>query len=90
MTPFVKTYILDAPWRSILLFGFLFALLAEGLSLLTEYRSMGDNLPEGLSKKLVVWFLAGIFAKYTTWRAQGYLERRNKRWSDGRKDAGNN
>ncbi len=84
MDTFIKTYIIDAPWRSILFFGLLFAIVAGGLNLLVGYKNGEDYALNNWYGELTMWFLAGVFTKYVTWRAEGALERRNTRWVERR------
>ncbi|MFT4685769.1 MAG: hypothetical protein ACJATN_001294 [Neolewinella sp.] len=84
MASLIKTYITDAPWRSILLFGLLFAFLSGGLHLFLRYRTTGEYSSGAWYGDLALWFLAGMFTKYVTWRATGYLERKNEQWRANR------
>lgn len=80
MTPFLKTYIIDAPWRSILLSGLFFALAAGGLNLLVSYNTSGATLTGSWYGDLAIWYPVGMLVGYNAWTADGYLERRNARW----------
>lgn len=80
MTNFIKTYITAAPWRTILLYGLIFAVMVGGLQLLIHYKN-GENYTSGSwYGELGIWYVVGIFTKYVTWRAEGALERKNARW----------
>ena len=85
MKAFLNTYIAAAPWRAILLYGVFFAFVCGGLNLLVRYRNEPDLLTERWTGELAMWFIAGMFARYVTWRAEGALERRNERWKAKKK-----
>ena len=80
MATFVKTYIIDAPWRLILLYGLFYAVSVGGPMILIQYKTTRTNLTGNWYAELGMWFAIGIFVKYTTWRGEGYLERKNQRW----------
>ena len=82
MSTFIKTYIIGAPWRSIIFSGFFFAIIAGGLNLLASYKTTGSFITYG---DVIMWFAVGMFVWYTRWRTESYLERKNQRWKAKRK-----
>lgn len=80
MTPFLKTYIIDAPWRTILFSGLFFAVTAGGLFLLAGSRNNGAFFSGHWYVDLSMWFSVGLLFQYSTWLGEGYLERKNARW----------
>ena len=88
MTSLIKTYITDAPWGTILSYGLLFGLLVGGLQVLLRYKTTGAYFTGTWYSELAMWFTVGIFVKYSTWRAESYLDRKNKKWASKRKSVG--
>jgi hypothetical protein len=46
MSTFIKTYITAAPWRAILLYGLIFAILVGGIQVLVRYKN-GESYTSG-------------------------------------------
>lgn len=84
MAAFIKTYITDAPWRSILFSGLFFTVFAGGINLLVRSINTGGFFTGYWYLDLIMWFTVGVFSRYFTWRAQGHLERKNKKWTEKR------
>jgi hypothetical protein len=85
MSTFIKTYITAAPWRAILLYGLIFAILVGGIQVLVRYKN-GESYTSGSwYEELAMWYVAGMFSKYVTWRAEGAIERKNARWKAKKK-----
>ncbi|TXF91698.1 hypothetical protein FUA23_00500 [Neolewinella aurantiaca] len=85
MKPWIKTYITDAPWRSILLFAPFFAVFMVFL----QSRSNPDFYGGKWKSELALWSVAGLAIGYSTWRAEGSLERKNARWKEKKQQTKN-
>lgn len=86
MSTLLKTYITDAPWRSVLFQGLLFAVVMGGIFILVRYKNDEEYSFGSWYGELGMWFVVGIFTKYVTWRAEGALERKNARWKAKKKE----
>jgi hypothetical protein len=73
------------PYRRLITQAIVFSLSMTTLLFLVEHDWVIGDITAALAVDFLFWLVVGGFVSFFTWRAEGYLERKNAKWLAKRK-----
>jgi hypothetical protein len=76
---------MNIPYRRLVIQAVVFSLSMTTLLFLVENDWALGDITAALAIDFLVWLVVGGLVSFFTWRAEGYLERKNAKWLAKRK-----
>jgi len=76
---------MSIPYPRLIIHAFSFGFFMTGLSLIIDNGWSTGRITTSLVGEFFLWSLVGVVVSVSSWRSEGYLERKNAKWLAKRK-----